>query len=133
VAVSMHLTAPLGEVLIGRLRLLDGRLRLVDGRLGLFGLVALGDHFACLGKLVAQLLGAGIGPRLDRIGNPRTAAERTGQTRSESGPTGQKGEGFAHRGRCYTARSSCLARTADPSGGKPGEADSDRRKELLGT
>jgi small subunit ribosomal protein S6 len=37
------------------------------------------------------------------------------------------------KSRCYTAASSCLTRTAVPSGGNPGEADSDRRKELFGT
>ena len=105
--VRVYLAAPLGEVCAGRFGL-------VHGGLGLLGLLALVHDFARFGELVAQLLGTRIRPRLELGRDPQPAPQGTGQSRSQSGPTGQERERLSHRGRCYTARSSCFARTAGP-------------------
>ena len=125
VPVRVHPAPPFGEVGAGRLGL-------VHGGLGLLGLLPLAHDLPRLGKPFAELFGAGIGARRElRRGCP-PAPQRARQTRSQSDPTGQEQCGF-HDARCYTAASSCLTSTAGPSGGNPGEADRDRRKEPLGT
>ena len=125
-AVRVHLATSLGNVLAGRLGL-------VHGRLGGLVLLTLGDDLASLGELLPQLAGARIRGRWKLVRRGRLSPQHPRKYGSESGSGGEKSDGSTHGRRCYTARSSCLTRTAVPSGGNPGEADSDRRKEPLGT